>query len=106
MRRKENNISHKLFTRRLKRFFWSTVLIVLIVIAVFLTISRREDKSELIAKDIKIEDLKRQISNEEEKAEDLKKKQEYVPYEDYIEDIARSELGLIKEDEIILRPQE
>ncbi|MCQ2609469.1 MAG: septum formation initiator family protein [Lachnospiraceae bacterium] len=80
------------------------ILLVALVGAVIVTKNSGDNKTLIVEKDTKIEELKRQIEYEEERNRSLKEKQNYVPYEDYIEDIARNELGLIKDDEIILRP--
>lgn len=105
MRRSENKTNKKLSRSGLNRFLLTSILVILIVVAWIITKSRSYDRLEIAEKDVKIEELKRKIEIEEEKTKDLKKKQDGAMYEDYIEDLARSELGLIKDDEIILKPQ-
>lgn len=99
-----NKPFRKMFIRKVKRAILTVVLLIVLVAAIIVTKNRGDSKSTIVEKDIKIEELKRQIESEEARSKSLKEKQNYVPYEDYIEDIARNELGLIKEDEIILRP--
>lgn len=95
-----------MFIRKVKRVILTVVLLVVLVGAIIVTKNSGDNKALITEKDIKIEELKRQIEAENERNKSLKEKQNYVPYEDYIEDIARNELGLIKDDEIILRPNQ
>lgn len=52
----------------------------------------------------RIEELNDQISDENEKAKQLQKQNKDVITDSDIEAIARQELGLIKKDEIVIRP--
>lgn len=52
----------------------------------------------------RIEELNDQISDENEKAKQLQKQNKDVITDNDIEAIARQELGLIKKDEIVIRP--
>lgn len=48
-------------------------------------------------------ELQKQIEEEEQKAKEIDKLEEYVGTDAYIEDMAREKLGLVYEDEIIFK---
>ena len=52
----------------------------------------------------RIEELQKQIADEDEKTKQLKRQDNSVITNEDIEAIARQELGLIKRDEIVIRP--
>lgn len=54
----------------------------------------------------RIERLDSQIKEQEEKKEEIKKLSAYVQTKRYVEDVAREKLGLVYEDEIILKPKD
>ncbi len=39
-------------------------------------------------------------------AEELQEKEEYMKTDEYVEDVARSQLGLVYPDEIVIKPKE
>lgn len=83
------------------------MLLFILVIVVLLGFSYKvfnEKSVELSKKIEKIEELEEQISAEEEKIKQLKKQEKHVTTDEDIEAIARQELGLIKRDEIVIRP--
>lgn len=49
-------------------------------------------------------DLQNQIESEEQKAADLEEEEIYIQTDQYIEEIARTKLGLVKPGEILLKP--
>lgn len=51
-------------------------------------------------------ELKAQISEQEERAEEVKEYQEYVKTDEYIKEVAEEKLGLVDPDEIIFKPAE
>ncbi|NLK29222.1 MAG: septum formation initiator, partial [Clostridiales bacterium] len=63
-----------------------------------------EKQSEQAA--IKLQKLELQIKEQEERAKEIKNLEAYVQTKRYIEDVAREKLGLVYEDEIILKPEE
>ena len=50
-------------------------------------------------------ELQKQIKEEEQKAKEIEKLEEYVGTDEYIEDMAREKLGLVYEDEIIFKAE-
>lgn len=55
---------------------------------------------------LQIEKLNNQISDQEERAADIKRQEAYVQTHKYVEEMARDKLGLVYEDEILLKPEE
>lgn len=51
------------------------------------------------------ENLKKQIEKEVERSSELEEYEKYVQTRKYIEEIAKEKLGLVYDDEIILKPQ-
>ncbi|MCD8109711.1 MAG: septum formation initiator family protein [Clostridiales bacterium] len=49
--------------------------------------------------------LEAQLSDEQERAAELEAQEEYVGSDEYVEDIARSKLGMVYEDEILFKEQ-
>lgn len=49
-------------------------------------------------------ELKAQISEQEERAEEVKEYQKYVKTDEYIKEVAEEKLGLVDPDEIIFKP--
>ena len=52
------------------------------------------------------EELKTQIDAEKERSEEINKLKKYVGTDEYIEEVAREKLGLVKENEILFRAQQ
>lgn len=52
----------------------------------------------------KEQSLMRQVELEEKRAEELEEYRIYVQTKQYIEEVAKQKLGLVKPDEILLKP--
>ena len=52
----------------------------------------------------KEEALTRQVENEKKRAAELEERRVYVQTKQYIEEVAKQKLGLVKPDEILLKP--
>ncbi|NLK73945.1 MAG: septum formation initiator family protein [Clostridiales bacterium] len=55
---------------------------------------------------LRIEKLQSQIAEQEERAAEIKRQEAYFQTRKYIEETARERLGLVYEDEILLKPEE
>ncbi len=55
-----------------------------------------QDQQELLAE---------QLADEEQRAEDLQRQQEYVGSDAYVEDVARAKLGMVYPDEILFKEE-
>ena len=88
-----------------KRAFLVIILIVLSLSIYFGMKVLKNSQATNIRKTIEIQDLKDEIANEESKAFSINKsKNQKTTDEDY-EALARKELGLIKKDEIVIKPR-
>lgn len=88
----------------IKRFIMLLLILCLVVLLGFSYKLFNEKNIELSKKVEKIAELEEQINAEEEKIKQLKKQENRVTTDEDIEAIARQELGLIKRDEIVIRP--
>ena len=86
----------------------SMILITIAVIAMTIIVgySVHEMKTELKAKDERIENLNEQIADEEKRKEEIEDYKEYVETDEFVEDTAREKLGLVYEDEIVFIKEE
>ena len=73
---------------------------------VVLFISRTELKQKQDDYIKREEVLTQQIENEEKRAEDLVEYEKYTKTAKYVEEVAKDKLGLVYEDEIVLRAEE
>ncbi len=51
------------------------------------------------------EELEAQLEEEEERAAELEEEEAYVGTDEYVEDVARSRLGMVYEDEILFKEE-
>jgi len=82
-----------------------TGVIVFVVLCIFGVVAfgrlnLEKKKKEL---DFKIKSLETQIDEENDRAVDIKKLEAYVQTKKYVEEIAREKLGMVYEDEIIIK---
>lgn len=82
-----------------------TGIIVFVVLCMFGIVAFGKIKLEDRKKDldVKIKGLETQITEEEERAIDIRNLEAYVQTKRYIEEIAREKLGLVYEHEIIFK---
>ncbi len=88
--------------RKNKRtMFFITAVVVMVCVALSFQIVKLYQKNKIyIARE---ESLKSQLENEEKRKEELEKYEQYINSQDYVEDMAKTKLGLVYEDEIIFR---
>ena len=87
-----------------KRIVILGVIAILSMVVIFAKDALRKKQSEYASKIEEIEQLELAIKGEEDKASKLKKNDGQVMGNEEMESLARSELGLIKRDEIIIKP--
>ena len=51
-------------------------------------------------------ELQEQLDDAKQKHKELEEKEEYMKTDEYVEDVARSQLGLVYPDEIVIKPKE
>lgn len=85
-------------------------LIGITMVVLSLAIVVRIGASSLKEKDLeyqaKEQNLEKILADEEERALELEEYRIYVQTKQYVEKIAKEKLGLVKEDEILLKPQD
>ena len=88
--------------RKNKRtMFFITAVVIMVCVALSFQIVKLYQKNKIyIARE---ESLKSQLENEEKRREELEKYEQYINSQDYVEDMAKTKLGLVYEDEIIFR---
>lgn len=99
-------------SRRQRKDKWANrfAIIGISVVVGFLAIAVNVRGSSLKQQDrdyeMKQESLEAAIADEERRAEELEEYKVYVKTKQYIEEVAREKLGLVKPDEIIIKPEE
>lgn len=83
-------------------FAISAVVLLLFIVVSMSSISLRAKEAEYQAQE---EELKQQLKEEKARTEEIKELGEYVGTDEYVEDVAKEKLGLIHEDEIILKAE-
>lgn len=75
------------------------VLLLVIVLSVNAVTLKAKDK----AYQAQEQELKRQIEEEKERAEEIDKLEQYVGTDEYVKEVAKDKLGLVNEGEIIFK---
>lgn len=97
-------------TRRKQKDRWSNrlaiigitlVVFCLGVVVNFKSVSMRKKDLEY---QVKEESLMQQVQREEKRSNELEEYRIYVQTKQYIEEVAKQKLGLVKPDEILLKP--
>ena len=88
--------------RQNKRTIVILIIFVILLMAITLGASHRE-KMRLRAGEEKIRNLQRQTEQEEARSEEIRKNEEYMQSDEYIEQIAKDKLGLIRDGDIIFK---
>ena len=80
------------------------VTMVVLSLAVAVHIKGIDLKEKDRSYSIREENLEAQVAKEEERAKQLEEYRVYVQTKQYIEEVAKQKLGLVKPDEILLKP--
>ena len=89
-----------------KRTGIGLIAVVVLLICVVVAYRRIDLENERDKLQLKVEKLEKQMREQEERTTEIKNFTAYVQTKKYIEEIARDKLGLVYEDEIILKPIE
>lgn len=83
----------------------SMILVVTVMAAILIAVSVRGVylNSKLSEYNEQIEELEAEIESENERTEEIEEYAKYVQTDEYVEEVARDKLGLVKEGEIIFR---
>ena len=90
---------------RQNKFAMVSITFVVCMLFGILLYSGHKLELRIAEKDARIEDLNEQIAEEEERTEEIFDLKEEMQSEDYIADVAQSKLGLVRENEIIFKPE-
>lgn len=82
------------------------ITFVVFSLAVTVTIKGTTLKEKEREYGIRLENLQAQVDKEQERAKDLEDYRVYVQTKQYIEEVAKQKLGLVKPDEILLKPSQ
>lgn len=82
------------------------ITFVVFSLAVIVTIKGSSLKEKELEYQIRQENLSAQVEKEEERSKELEEYRIYVQTKQYIEEVAKQKLGLVKPDEILLKPKE
>ncbi len=105
-----NSFSSK--KRKKKKGSWGNRLPIIGITAVILSLAVvvNVGASSLKEKDLEYEsrevELEKAVADEEARAEQLEEYRIYVQTKQYIEEVAKEKLGLVKKDEILFKPEE
>ena len=95
-------------SRRNRRSHKGTVSVSIIVVAFLIIMSTQiyklKEKDEAYA--VQYEELKKQYDAESERAEEIEGLAEDMLSQEYIEDVAKSKLGLVYDNEIVFKEKE
>lgn len=97
--------------RRRKKDRWANrfAIIGITVVVGFLAVAVSVRGSSLKQQDrdyqMKQESLAAAIEDEERRATELEERKVYVKTKQYVEEVAREKLGLVKPDEIVIKPE-
>ncbi|WP_026891097.1 FtsB family cell division protein [Lacrimispora aerotolerans] len=99
-------------TRRKRKDKWGNrmaligITFVVFSLAVTVTIKGTSLKEREREYQIRLENLQAQVDKEEDRAKKLEDYRVYVQTKQYIEEVAKQKLGLVKPDEILLKPSQ
>lgn len=107
MKLRENSISKRKKRDRLgNRMAILGITFVVISMAVVVNLRGASLKDKDLEYRIREENLEQQLADEESRAAALEEERIYVQTKQYIEKTAKEKLGLVKPDEILLKPVE
>ena len=78
-------------------------LILLAVVVLYKAQSLKAQKENL---QVQAAELQEQLDSAKEDYKKLEEREKYMQTDEYVEDVARSQLGLIYPDEIVVKPEE
>ena len=97
--------------RRKRREGWSNrlaiigITVVVLSLALVVNIKNHSMEKKVMEYQAKEESLTRQVENEQKRAAELEERRVYVQTKQYIEEVAKQKLGLVKPDEVLLKPR-
>ena len=81
------------------------ITVVVLSLALIVNIKNSSMEKKVMEYQAKEESLTRQVENEQKRAAELEERRVYVQTKQYIEEVAKQKLGLVKPDEVLLKPR-
>lgn len=90
-----------------KRNIWGMVLItVIVLLMIFIMLYQKKEIVDTMASyDVRYETLQKSIKEEKKHAKEIEKEKEYMQSDEYIAQVAREKLGLVKDNEIVFEEE-
>ena len=90
-----------------KRNIWGMVLItVIVLLMIFIMLYQKKKIVDTMASyDVRYETLQKSIKEEKKHAKEIEKEKEYMQSDEYIAQVAREKLGLVKDNEIVFEEE-
>ena len=90
-----------------KRNIWGMVLITAIVLLMIFIILYQKKKinDTMESYNVRYETLQKSIKEEKKRAKEIEKEKDYMQSDEYIAQVAREKLGLVKDNEIIFEEE-
>lgn len=82
------------------------ILLTLVVLTVVVYANIQSLKAQTSDYSLKVSELQEQLEAAQEEYEELEATEKYMATDEYVEDVARNQLGLVYPDEIIIRPSD
>ena len=91
-----------------KRNIWGMVLItVIVLLMIFIMLYQKKKIVDTMASyDVRYETLQKSIKEEKKHAKENEKEKEYMQSDEYIAQVAREKLGLVKDNEIVFEEED
>lgn len=93
----------KKFRKHLSSIAITVVMGILLLFVVIASVGLRVQNDK---KQAKIQELEKEIAEEQERAEEIEEYGKYVQTKKYAEEVAKEKLGLVYEDEIIFKAED
>lgn len=91
--------------KRYNRKSMAFITIIVAVLLVSLSVQSYQLKQRNLVYADQMAELEQQMKEENGRTEDIEKLKDYMDTDEYVEDVARDKLGMVKEDEILLKPE-
>lgn len=100
-------MSNRVYKRRKHSKVCTTVIcmtLVFLMVVVYFNI--RSLKAQTSDYSLKADELQEQLEAAQEEYAELEETEKYMATDEYVEDVARNQLGLVYPDEIVIRPSD
>ena len=83
----------------------AAIVIVVLILLVGLTMQSNNLKTRIAVYDAKAAALKQSIEDEQDRTKEIEEQKEYMQPDEYIAEVARDKLGLVKGNEIVFEEE-